>query len=506
MVAGAVLLTGCGSGAAAASASAPLRSAASSSTLTVALPTAPATLDPQANPLLANRLTWALSYQCLLDTTNSGAIVPELATSYSVSKNKLHYVFNLRHGVKFQNGDVFTSADVVYTFRRLFKTGSPTIQAVFTNYKSVVALGLYRVEFNLSAPNAGFAASMASPEVFGCAILNEQAGRSGRLSTHMVGTGPWEQVSYSPDASITLRRFTGYWGAKTAAAKLVVLYVPVSSTQVTDLEAHKVDLIVSTEPAIASLKGVRGVKTTAVSSDTVVALQLNAHVKPFNNVNVRRAVALAVDRSALATVAYSKGATPSGPVPPSYGWTTPLSKLPYASYNPGEARKLLRKAGYPHGVSVTLKYITGYDWGTNALTEQVASELGEVGIHVTLVPLDTTAWLQEEITKDNYQIGWNEYASYSNPYTYVQIQSNRIGPGKGNIPPALAKLQDEALDASPSGFDGAINRIVHWQFEYAYPNVNLIALDTFAAYLNNVTNVHVQSSGSTQYLASVKVG
>jgi ABC-type transport system substrate-binding protein len=318
----------------------------------------------------------------------------------------------------------------------------------------------------------------------------------------MVGTGPWEQVSYSPNNSLTLKRFTGYWGPKTATANLEVLYVPVSSTEVTDLEAHKVDLIVATEAAIASLKGVRGVKTTAVSSDTVAGLQLYTHAAPFNNVDVRRAVAVAVNRSALAAVAYDGGASPSGAVPPSYSWSTPFSKLAYASYDPAEAKKLLSEGGYPHGLSVTLKYITGYDWGTNSLVQQVASELGAVGINVTLVPLDVAAWVQATVTTGDYQIGWNEYSSYSNPYLYVSIQPN---PGRGSVPPALVKLQNEALSSSPAGFEAGINRITAWQFDNAWPNVNLLALDTYAAYLAGVSNVNVQSSGSTQYLAEVKV-
>ena len=76
----------------------------------------------------------------LADTTNSGQIVPELATGYSVSSNGLHYIFDLRQGVVFQNGDTFNSSDVVYTFNRLFKVGAAAEKVLFSNYKSVQAL------------------------------------------------------------------------------------------------------------------------------------------------------------------------------------------------------------------------------------------------------------------------------------------------------------------------------------------------------------------------------
>ena len=432
--------------------------------------------------------------------------MPELATGYTASANGLHYIFTLRQGVQFQNGDPFNSSDVVYTFNRLFKVGAAAEQVLFSNYKSVAALGPYKVEFNLSAPNAGFAASMASPQSYGCAIVDEKAGQSGELTNRMVGTGPWEQTSYSANEEMTLTRFANYWGPKTAAANLDVLYVPLATTEVTDLEAGKIDLLVAPEPAIVSLKGDKDVQTVAVSSDNVVGVQLNNDAAPFNKVDVRRAFSVALNRAALAQVAYAGGAVPTGPVPPSYSWATPLSKLPYSLYNPTEAKQLLTEAGYPHGVSVTMKYISSYDWGTNALMQQMAQQLGAVGINVTLVPQDVATWAKQVIFTTDYQIGWNEFAYYSDPYTYVQLEANRYGKGVGPIPPQLAALQNAALSASPAGFTAAINRITYWQYENAYPNINLVALDTYAAYLKaHVSNVDVLSSGSTQYLAQVKV-
>ena len=358
----------------------------------------------------------------------------------------------------------------------------------------------------MSAPNAGFAALMASPQSYGCAIVDETAGESGELTSRMVGTGPWEQTAYSANEDITLTRFANYWGPKAAAANLELLYVPVATTEVTDLEAGKVDLLIAPEPAVKALQGDGAVQTVAVSSDNVVGFQLNNDAAPFNNVDARRAVSVALNRSALGEVAYVGGAVPTGPVPPSYSWATPLSKLPYSLYNPAEAKTLLTEAGYPHGVNVTLKYITSYDWGTNALMQQVASQLGAVGINVTLVPQDVATWAKQVIFTTNYQIGWNEFAYYADPYTYVQLEANRFGPGVGPIPPELAKLQNVALSSSSTGFTTAINRITAWQYENAFPNINLVALDTYAAYIKKrVSNVNVLSSGSTQYLAHVKI-
>lgn len=476
----------------------------SASTLVVAETTAPSTLDPQGSGLLADRYTWDLAYQCLMTTSPSGAIEPELATSYSVSDSGLVYTFNLRHNVYFQNGQLLTSADVVYTFDRLFSTGSPTLREVFPTYHSVRAIDKYTVSFTLSAPAAGFALAMASPIDFGCAIINKQAAEAGGLASKMVGTGPWTQVSYEPNVQIVLKRNTRYWGPKTKAARLDVQWVPEGTTQVTDLEAGRVDLILPSKAGADSLAGAAGVTVKAIPSDTTIFLMLNANTAPFNNVDARRAVAVALDRSALAKIAYAGGAVPSGYIPPSYAWATPISKLPYSQYDPTEAKQLLTEAGYPHGLTTTIKYIDNYEPDTNALLAQMQSELAAVGIRATLVPLQVAAWIAETNTADNFQLSWNEQGYYSDPYLYVAVSSYRIGPGKGEVPAALQGLISKALDApNVKSYEQDLNAVASYEASQVYPQITLLAEKAYVAYRTDLSGVSVDASGSTNFLAKV---
>ena len=92
----------------------------------VSFTTAPDTLDPQKSPLNQTWPAWQLSYECLLKATADGKINPQLATSYKVDAASLNYDFTLRPGVRFHNGALMTSADVVYTFDRLTPRASPT--------------------------------------------------------------------------------------------------------------------------------------------------------------------------------------------------------------------------------------------------------------------------------------------------------------------------------------------------------------------------------------------
>ena len=127
-------------------------------------------------------------------------------------------------------------------------------------------------------------------------------------------------------------------------------------------------------------------------------------------------------------MAYAGAAVPSGYVPPNYSWSTPLKSLPYSQYNPAEAKRLLAAAGYPHGLAITLSYISNYEFGTNSLVAQMASELNAVGLKTTLTPMETASWLDSTNTKQAYQLNWNEQSYYSDPYLYVNVPSRRVPP------------------------------------------------------------------------------
>ena len=106
-----------------------------------------------------------------------------LATGYAESSNHLTYTFTLRPNVHFQNGALLTSADVVYSYHRLFNSGNATWTSTYTNFKgNVKAVGPDKVAFHLTAPNAGFPLLVGSPVVQSCAILSQKAGKAGGLA------------------------------------------------------------------------------------------------------------------------------------------------------------------------------------------------------------------------------------------------------------------------------------------------------------------------------------
>ncbi|HUY24835.1 MAG TPA: ABC transporter substrate-binding protein, partial [Candidatus Saccharimonadales bacterium] len=405
LVSSILLLSGCSS---AANGTSPARKAV----LSVAEAVAPTTLDPQASSLGADWNAWQLSYQCLLVQSPDGTIGPQLASSYTVNAAGTVYTFKLRKGVEFQNGDPFTSADVVYTFQRLQKTGIPYAQSLFAGVGSVQAVGSYQVAFTLTAPNPGFLLNMANPSVVGCAILDSND--SANLAQQMNGTGPYTMTGYQPNAQMTLTAFKHYWGPAPKNAGLKILYVPNPLTAVADLESGGVDLIFPSSASLSTLTANRNVALQSVTADNVDELEINTNAAPFNNVLVRRAIALAINRSQIASLAYGGDAVPTSYLPPGLSWAPQLGTQPYSKPSISEAKSLLAQAGFPNGFTTTLMYVAGYSPQSADEVAVEKSQLAQIGITVNLTPLQIAAW-NVALNQPSYGLSWNYYGYFANP-------------------------------------------------------------------------------------------
>ncbi|MFI6284608.1 ABC transporter substrate-binding protein [Streptomyces sp. NPDC051018] len=496
----AAALAACATAAVAAGCSPPPSGGSSSKGITVAETAAPSTLDPQGSALYADRFAWQLSYQCLMTTTPDGKIEPQLATGYKRSPDGLSYTFDLRKDVKFQNGETLTSADVVYTFERLKSSPDGIDKELFPTFEKAVASGDSSVVFHLSRPDAGFVNNMANPLVWGCAVMNKKAATADKMATRMVGTGPWQQDSYRPNSELKLKRFDDYWGDKTASEQLTVLYVPSTSTQVNDLRAGKVDLIFTATSSAKTLSSSDKLAVKNVPTDSTIFLQVNNLTKPFDNLKVRQALALALDRKGLADHAYSgDGARPSVYIPDSNSWAPKPAEVPNSTQNIAKAKQLLKEAGFPNGISTELMYISAYDPGTNDLVATLQAQLAKAGIKIKLDPLEVGAWA-DRLGEAKYALSWNAQSYYSNPYQYVAPAEGRQGP----VPAPLKKLLDDALGAAdPAAYEKALVEVQKWEAENVYPTITLLATNLLVAHEKELSGVDMPASQSREFLARV---
>lgn len=465
--------------------------------------TAPDTLDTMATPITRSRYAWVLAYECLLKQSPDGQINPNLAESYEESEDGLTVTYKLRDGVKFHNGEALTSADVKYTYERQNTVGVPYVKERIATLESVETPDDKTVVFKLKALDPGFVLNTADPTVAGCAIYSSKANED-ELGTKMVGTGPFRQTAYDPNTKLEMERFEDYWGDKTKVDNLTVLYMPSDSARRTALQSGQVDATFVDTAGAEAMKNDEGVKVVEIQTPEASHLQINNTMEPFSDVRVRRAISLAIDREEISRVAYQNGAVPSLGIPSILTWAPKADEFQFVGPDIEKAKALLAEAGYPDGFETTYVYIAQYSPGTEALGQVLQAQLAKVGIKMNLEPLEQTAWLERSGgTKHDYELSWNQYGFFADPYQYVRAREGRQGP-----PPAEMAASIAAISEAKST-DEYLQRITEYQKlanEYVWPTIPIASLKAYLIHRNEVGNIEVDASQSRSFLAKVTKG
>jgi peptide/nickel transport system substrate-binding protein len=357
-------------------------SGATGSTLVIANAVKVDTLDPEANSV--NESIWLDQnlYSRLLQPNATGTgLLPDLASSWTISPNGLTYTFHLRPDAKFSNGTPVTANDVVYSINRsrAFAGGWGFL---LTAVKTISAPDQHTVVITLSQPHAPLLADLA---MYAYSIVPESLVKAQGSSffQHPVGSGPFMVTSYSPDSEVDLARNPYFYGTKPKISKVRVLIVPDDNTRVLMLESKKVDVIENPPGNLVSqIDSTPGLSVQLYPSTRVDFVQLDEHFAPFKNQLVREALNYAINRKAIVQLAYQGHATPGSSFMPykMKFWDSSLAPYPY---DPAKAKQLLAQAGYPHGFNTFLITVSG-DVAGQAEAIVLKSELAAVGINVSI--------------------------------------------------------------------------------------------------------------------------
>jgi peptide/nickel transport system substrate-binding protein len=243
----------------------------------------------------------------LIEESTTGKLVPQLATSWTPAANKLSWTINLRQGTKFSNGKPLTANDVVSTFDAILSPSSQSpAQSSFTGIvKSVAASPDGKsVIFTLDQPYSDFPYLLTGANTW---IL--PAGfKDTNWINDPVGAGQFILEKYTPGQGVTYKKNPYYWDA--AAVKVSGVdakFFNDDQSEVLAFQSGEIDQIVS-DPSIKSALG-NSYRQERAGYTKFDGLVFNVTKAPFNNVNVRQAVAWALNRSAIVTTAYSGDAT-----------------------------------------------------------------------------------------------------------------------------------------------------------------------------------------------------
>ncbi|MDO9090128.1 MAG: ABC transporter substrate-binding protein [Burkholderiaceae bacterium] len=345
-------------------------------------------------------------YNRLVEFERGGTRVgPGLAERWEISKDGLVYTFHLRRGVKWHNHRAFkptrdfNADDVLFAFERQWRENDPYFKVTSQNHsyfndmgmpkllKSVEKVDDMTVRITLTKPEAPFLSNLAMPyaavqsKEYAIAML--KAGTPERIDQDPIGTGPFYLVQYQKDAVLRYKAFPAYWGGKAKIDDLVYSITPDASVRWAKLQ--KGECHVMPYPNPADLPAIRRDPNVTVLEQpglNVGYLAYNTTKKPFDDVRVRKAINMAINKKAIIDAVYlSTGVAAKNPIPPTqWSYNDAIKDDPF---DPVAAKKLLADAGFPNGMSTDLWAMPvqrPYNPNARRIAELMQADLAKIGV------------------------------------------------------------------------------------------------------------------------------
>ena len=434
--------------------------------VTVGLDSEPPTLDPAANSLsLANGSVYAAIYETLFSITpEDGTPQPLLAEALTESDDRLSWTLTLKDGITFHDGTPFDAAAVKFNLER--QKASPYNGSVLIPLTAIDVVDPLTATLTLSEPWTALPSVLTG--VTGLMVSPTAAGDTAAYQRNPVGTGPYRFVEWVPTDKVVTERNDGYWRDPAPLDQLVFKFVAVEAARVAAFEGGELDAYTTLVDATADAAREDGAQVVAPPPTGYGYSYINLTKPPFDDVRVRRALQLAVDRDAIASAYQGQGYADFANSPfvkDSEWWVPPETEL---RYDPDEARRLLADYGQP--VSLVFKLLAGSQEIEDAIRAYVGywSDVG-IDAELQLVP-DLGTYITDVLT-GNYDLlgfvgnsigdpdtivytlfhtsGAMNYGRYSNPEMDAALETGRSSNDDATRKAAYATVQQIVRDDLP---------------------------------------------------------
>lgn len=401
-------------------------------------------LDPYLATAFQTIETLGLVYDELVTVDNAGHLAPDLATKWQVSPDGKTVTFTLRSGVKWQDGDAFTSADVKASIERILKPKTAAVAASnLAMISSVDTPDDTTVVLHLSSPSAALLYALASVNA---AIVHTKDIQAGTIGKTPDGTGPFAFKSWKQAQSVTLTANNSYFGGAPAIKTLEFRVIPSDSSILSGMKANAFQLGILSDPAVAQQAGGASnfqlVKEPALAYQT---LMLNGRRGALKDQRVRQAIACAIDRKQLIdTAAFGDGKI-TGPITSPAFQYSPTDGLPCQPGDIQAAKQLMAKAGHAGGITLNTIVPTGLFASAVAEGQNLQSQLAKIGVHLNLQQLAATpyvnAWLAANFDAAVARNGgsYDPYLMYGRYY----VTGGSLAKPAGLDSPTLSRLLTE---------------------------------------------------------------
>jgi peptide/nickel transport system substrate-binding protein len=364
---------------------------------------APTFLEPAETPGIGTPFVFLYAlHDALIKPLPGNNMAPCLAESWTESADGLVYEFKLREGLRFHNGDPFTTDDVKFSFLRYRGTSAKLLHE---RVKAVEIVDLHRVRFVLHTPWPDFLSFYATPATGAAWVVPkkyiEKVGEEG-FKKQPVGLGPYRFVRMSPGVELTLEANEQYWRKRPSIKRIVIKGVPDRTTRLAMLKTGEADigyLMIGVEGE--TVRSDPKLRLAQVISSATWWLdfpeQWGKAKSPWQDRRVRLAVNLALDKQAVNQAERLGFSRVTGSIIPSVmDFALPLDPYPY---DPKQARRLLAEAGYPNGFDAgDLTPVPPF----TTFAESVANYLAAVGIRTRVRSMERAtffaAWRDKKLT------------------------------------------------------------------------------------------------------------
>jgi dipeptide transport system substrate-binding protein len=346
-------------------------------------------------------------YNTIVEFERGGTkVTPGLAEKWDISADGTVYTFHLRKGVKwhttsksFKPTRDFNADDFIFMLERQWKESDPFFKVTSQNHsyfndmgmpkllKSVDRIDDFTVKITLNQAEAPFLANLAmqyagiQSKEYAIAML--KAGTPEKVDQDPIGTGPFYLVQYQKDAIIRFKAFPQYWGGKAKIDDLIFAITPDASVRWAKLQKGECHVMPYPNPAdLDAIRKDPNVQVLEQPGLNVGYLSYNTTKKPFDDVRVRKAINMAINKKAIIDGVYlTTGVAAKNPIPPTmWSYNDAVKDDPY---DPEAAKKLLAQAGFPDGFSTDLWAMPvqrPYNPNAKRIAELMQADLAKINV------------------------------------------------------------------------------------------------------------------------------
>jgi ABC-type transport system substrate-binding protein len=477
-------------------------------TVVVMIENSPTNLDPRVGLDAQSERIGELLFDSLVRRDERFELQPWLAERWEISDPQT-YVFHLRSGVRFHDGQPLTARDVKWTFDSLLNgkiRSSKT--AAYNKIDHIDAPDDYTVIFHLKEPSASLLWNLSDGAI---GIVPYGSGEN--FNQHPIGSGPFRFVSARQDKEVIIERNPNYWATPARIERAEFRVIPDATTRALELRKHSADVAINslTADTVLALRKDPGLTVIQAPGTIYAYIAMNLRDPVLRDVRVRHALAHAIDVRPIIQYLLRNQAQPAYSILPPEHWAYDADVTRY-DYDPLQARQILDAAGYrtKDGVRFRIAMKASTDDATKLMTVVLQQQLRDVGIALDIRTYEFATFFSD-ITKGAYQmysmrwIGGNQDPDI---FEYV-FDSASFPPKRANRTFYSNPRVDELIREGRTTLDQEKRKIIYAEIQRILaeelPYINLWYLDNVVVHTNRVRGITVNPAGNYDFLKTAEL-